>query len=192
MTVLSQLEQKIRYGSLLLNFRDGAIHRFGHGSPKAEWVVRAPRTLSNIARDPEVRLGEAYVNGEWDAGECGLLPLLEVLLRNYPLQRLHGWQRLLQVMRQWQRQWNRLTESKQNVAHHYGREEEFFRYFLDPDLHYSCAYFEEPKISLEQAQSAKCRYIMNKLLPEPGQQVLDIGCGWGDWVVISPSMPVSM
>ena len=179
MTALSQLEQKIRHGSLLLNFPDGAIHHFGDGKPKVEWVVHTPRALANIARDPEVRLGEAYVNGEWDAGECGLLPLLEVLLRNYPLERPHGWQRLLQVIRQWRRQWNRLTESRQNVVHHYGREEDFFRYFLDPDLHYSCAYFEEPGISLEQAQRAKCRHIMNKLLPERGQQLLDIGCGWG-------------
>ena len=179
MTALSQLEQKIRYGSLLLNFPDGTIHCFGDGTPKVEWMVHTPRALADIARDPEVRLGEAYVNGEWDAGECGLLPLLEVLLRNYPLERPRGWQRLVQVIRQWQRQWNRLTESKQNVNHHYGHEEDFFRYFLDPDLHYSCAYYEEPGISLEQAQRAKCRHIMNKLLPQPGQQLLDIGCGWG-------------
>jgi len=179
MTALSQLEQKIHYGRLLLNLPNGASQSFGDGKPEVEWVVHTPRTLSHIARDPEVRLGEAYVNGEWDAGECGLLPLLEVLLRNYPLERPRGWQRLIQVMRQWQRQWNRLTESKRHVVHHYGREESFFQYFLDPELHYSCAYFEEPGISLEQAQRAKCRHIMNKLLLEPDQQVLDIGCGWG-------------
>ena len=179
MGVLSQLEQKIHYGRLLLNLPNGSSRSFGDGNPEVEWVVHKPRTLSSIARDPEVRLGEAYVNGEWDAGECGLLPLLEVLLRNYPLERPHGWQRAVQAIRQWQRQWNRLTQSKHNVVRHYGREEEFFHYFLDPDLHYSCAYFAEPGISLEQAQRAKCRHIMTKLLPEAGQRVLDIGCGWG-------------
>ena len=179
MTVLSQLEHKIHYGRLLLNLPNGARETFGDGNPEVEWVVHKPRTLMRIARDPEVRLGEAYVDGEWDAGECGLLPLLEVLLRNYPLDRPHGWQRMVQVLRQWQRQWNRLTQSKRNVVQHYGREETFFQYFLDPELHYSCAYFEEPGISLEQAQRAKCRHIMNKLLPEPGQQLLDIGSGWG-------------
>jgi cyclopropane-fatty-acyl-phospholipid synthase len=179
MTALSQLEQKIHYGRLLLNLPDGVSRCFGDGNPEVEWVVHAPRALSRIARDPEVRLGESYVNGEWDAGACGLLPLLEVLLRNYPLERPRGWQHLVQVLRQWQRQWNRLTQSKRHVVQHYGRDESFFHYFLDTDLHYSCAYFEEPGISLEQAQRAKCRHIMNKLLLEPGQQVLDIGCGWG-------------
>lgn len=179
MSVLSQLEQKIHFGRLLLNLPGGARETFGNGNPEVEWVVHTARTLSHIARDPEVRLGESYVEGEWDAGECGLLPLLEVLLRNYPLHRPQGWQRLVQVLRQWQRQWNRLTQSKRNVVQHYGREEEFFRYFLDPELHYSCAYFEEPGVSLEQAQRAKCRHIMNKLLPEPDQRLLDIGCGWG-------------
>jgi len=179
MTALSQLEQKIHHGRLLLNLPNGTSQSFGTGKPEVEWVVHTPRTLSRIARDPEVRLGEAYVNGEWDAGECGLLTLLEVLLRNYPLERPRGWQRVIQVMRQWQRQWNRITESKRHVVHHYGREESFFQYFLDPEMHYSCAYFEEPGISLEQAQRAKCRHIMNKLLMEPDQRVLDIGCGWG-------------
>ena len=179
MTPLSQLEQKIHYGRLLLNLPNGASWSFGDGTPEVEWVVHRRQTLSHIARDPEVRLGESYVNGEWDPGECGLLPLLEVLLRNYPLERPRGWQRAAQFLHQWQRQWNRLTQSRTNVVRHYGRDEGFFHYFLDPELHYSCAYFEEPGVTLEQAQRAKCRHIMNKLLLEPGHQVLDIGCGWG-------------
>jgi cyclopropane-fatty-acyl-phospholipid synthase len=179
MTPLSQLEHKIHYGRLQLNLPNGASWSFGDGAPEVEWVVHRRQTLSHIARDPEIRLGESYVDGEWDAGECGLLPLLEVLLRNYPLERPRGWQHAVQVLRQWQRQWNRLTRSRDNVVRHYGRDEDFFQYFLDPELHYSCAYFEEPGVSLEQAQRAKCRHIMNKLLLQPGHQVLDIGCGWG-------------
>ena len=179
MGALSQLEQKIRHGRLRLNLPNGAIHSFGSGKPEVEWVVHTPRALADIARDPEVGLGETYVNGDWNAGDCGLLPLLEVLLRNYPLERPRGWRRIAQAVRQWRRQWNRVTQSRQNVLHHYGHDESFFHYFLDSELHYSCAYFAEPGISLEQAQRAKCRHIMNKLLLQPGQHVLDIGCGWG-------------
>lgn len=179
MTALSQLEQKIRHGRLLLNLPNGAVHSFGNGEPEVEWVVRTPRALEEIARDPEVCLGETYMNGDWVAGDCGLMPLLEVLLRNYPLERPRGWRRIAQVIRQWRRQWNRLSQSRRHVHHHCGRDESFFHYFLDPELHYSCAYFAEPGISLEQAQRAKCRHIMNKLLLQPGQEVLDIGCGWG-------------
>ena len=179
MNALSQLEQKIRHGRLLLKLPNGDVHRFGSGEPEVEWLVRAPRALADIARDPEVCLGETYMNGEWDAGERGLLQLLEVLLRNFPLEHPRGWQHIAQVIRQWRRQWNRLTQSRRNVLHHYGRDDSLFHYFLDPELHYSCAYFAEPGISLEQAQRAKCHHIMNKLLLQPGQQVLDIGCGWG-------------
>ena len=179
MNALSQLEQKIRHGRLLLKLDNSDVRSFGSGAPEVEWLVRAPRALTEIARDPEVNLGESYVNGDWDAGAGGLLPLLEVLLRNYPLERPHGWRRIVQAARKWRRQWNRLTQSRRNVLHHYAHDEGFFQYFLDPELHYSCAYFAEPGISLEQAQRAKCRHIMNKLLLQPGQHVLDIGCGWG-------------
>ena len=179
MTALAQLEQRIRSGRLRLRFPGGAVHCFGSGKPEAEWIVRTPHVLETIARDPELRLGETYVDGDWDAGEQGLLPLLEVLLLNFPLERARGLQRIPQLIRQWLRQGNRLVESRHHVLHHYGRDDELFQYFLDPEMHYSCAYFAEPGISLEQAQRAKCRHIMDKLLLQPGQRVLDIGCGWG-------------
>ena len=179
MTALTLLEQRIHHGQLRLLFPGGIVHCVGNGKPEVEWILRTPQTLDDIARDPELRLGEAYVNGEWDAGDHGLLPLLEVLLRNFPLERARGLQRVSQLIRQWRRQWNRLGKSRRHVLHHYGREEDLFQYFLDPEMHYSCAYFVESGISLEQAQRAKCRHIMNKLLLQPGQRVLDIGCGWG-------------
>jgi cyclopropane-fatty-acyl-phospholipid synthase len=65
------------------------------------------------------------------------------------------------------------------VAHHYDLGEEFFRLFLDKNMHYSCAYFSGADDSLERAQVEKCRHIAQKLLLQPGQRVLDIGCGWG-------------
>ena len=99
MTALSQLEQKIRRGRLLLSLPNGAVHSFGSGEPEAEWVVRMPRALEEIARDPEACLGETCMNRDWDAGDCGLLPPLEVLLRNCPLDRPHGWRLTAHEMR---------------------------------------------------------------------------------------------
>lgn len=179
MTALTQLKQRIRSGRLRIYHPSGAVHSFGSGKPEAEWILRTPYVLDNIAGDPELRLGETYVNGDWDAGDPGLLPLLELLLRNFPLEPAHGLRRLPQLARQWLRQWNRLAESRRHAVHHYGRDDDLFQYFLDPEMHYSCAYFSEPGVSLEQAQRAKCRHIMNKLLLQPDHQVLDIGCGWG-------------
>jgi cyclopropane-fatty-acyl-phospholipid synthase len=178
MDAIKFLEQRIRHGRLCLHF-PGREHCVGSGQPEADWILRSPQVLNRIALDPEMRLGESYMAGEWDAGDQGLLPLLEILLRNFPHNPARGLGRLGQQFLQWRRQWNRLLTSRRNVIHHYGRDDDLFRYFLDAEMHYSCAYFAEPHISLEQAQRAKCRHIMNKLLLSPGQRVLDIGCGWG-------------
>ena len=69
--------------------------------------------------------------------------------------------------------------ARANVAHHYDLDERLYRLFLDGDMQYSCAYFERPDMTLDQAQLAKKRLIAAKLLVRPGARVLDIGCGWG-------------
>lgn len=73
--------------------------------------------------------------------------------------------------------WER--RSKRNVAHHYDLSERLYDLFLDNDRQYSCAYYTDPANSLDQAQSDKKAHIAAKLYLQPGQQVLDIGCGWG-------------
>ena len=70
-------------------------------------------------------------------------------------------------------------KARRNVAHHYDIGNDLYRLFLDDDLQYSCAYFTDPGNSLEQAQADKKAHIAAKLHLKPGQQVLDIGCGWG-------------
>src|SRR5439155_27025236 len=65
------------------------------------------------------------------------------------------------------------------VAHHYDLSGALYDLFLDRDRQYSCAYFETPGASLEEAQLAKKRHIAAKLAIKPGMKVLDIGSGWG-------------
>jgi len=74
---------------------------------------------------------------------------------------------------------NGLVQAARNVQRHYDLPLELYQRFLDPDLHYSCAYFRHPRMSLEAAQAAKVRHIAAKLLVGRGHSVLDIGCGWG-------------
>lgn len=76
-------------------------------------------------------------------------------------------------------QFNLRSRSKNNVAHHYDLDGRLYSLFLDSDKQYSCAYFETPDSSLEEAQLAKKRHVSAKLLVEPGNRVLDIGSGWG-------------
>ena len=65
------------------------------------------------------------------------------------------------------------------VRSHYDRSNEFFKLWLDPSMTYSCAYFERPEMTLEEAQYAKRKLALDKLNLEPGMTLLDIGCGWG-------------
>ena len=74
---------------------------------------------------------------------------------------------------------NERARSRANVAHHYDLDGRLYDLFLDRDRQYSCAYFERPDMSLDEAQLAKKRHIAAKLLIGPGQKTLDIGSGWG-------------
>ena len=72
-----------------------------------------------------------------------------------------------------------LTPYFEDVQAHYDLSDDFYRLFLDPTHTYSCAYFEQEDMSLEQAQIAKIDLSLAKLGLEPGMTLLDIGCGWG-------------
>jgi cyclopropane-fatty-acyl-phospholipid synthase len=76
-------------------------------------------------------------------------------------------------------QFNSRQRARHNVAHHYDLDGRLYSLFLDADRQYSCAYFESPDQSLDDAQLAKKRHLAAKLLISPGQRLLDIGCGWG-------------
>ncbi|MDH3731825.1 MAG: cyclopropane-fatty-acyl-phospholipid synthase family protein, partial [Acidimicrobiia bacterium] len=65
------------------------------------------------------------------------------------------------------------------VRYHYDTGNDFFEQFLDPEMVYSCAYFLDPEESLEAAQHRKLDLICRKLQLQPGQRLLDVGCGWG-------------
>src|SRR6185312_1534805 len=74
---------------------------------------------------------------------------------------------------------NTLAGSARNIHHHYDLTAEFYRLWLDSRLLYSCGYFPSPSTSLEQAQLAKMDHICRKLQLQPGETVVEAGCGWG-------------
>jgi len=92
------------------------------------------------------------------------------------------WARPQQLLRYLYRRLTQLNwrrRARRNVAHHYDLDDRLYSLFLDADRQYSCAYFETPDQSLDDAQLAKRRHLAAKLLTQAGQRVLDIGCGWG-------------
>lgn len=142
------------------------------------WHFHDGRALARIARNPELALGETYMEGAWDAHGAPLAVLLGVLMRAAGAAgQARG--RLACLLAGALQQWNRVRASQRNVARHYDLPDWLFERFLDADRHYSCAYFRTPGLTLEQAQQAKVAHLRAKLLLAPGMRVLDIGCGWG-------------
>jgi len=135
-----------------------------------------------LALQPGLAVGEAYMDGKLtieDGTLYDFLALASVNLQGRHQARWLEWgQKISHLLRRLQ-QYNPLNAARRNASHHYDISLALYDLFLDPDRQYSCAYFDSPTISLEDAQIAKKRHIMAKLMLSPGQKVLDIGCGWG-------------
>lgn len=148
------------------------------GEPELTIVLRDLPTIARIAANPELALGEAYVDGGLavEGGDIyAFLDLTAAELSGRPRRGPGpGWR-----LRRLLEQSNDRLRARRNVHHHYDLTVDFYRLFLDGDLQYSCAFFEHPEQSLDEAQTAKKRRIARKLLLRPGDRVLDIGCGWG-------------
>ncbi len=156
------------------------MHPYGDGSGPAVAIRLLPGAVRKLLLNPELAIGECYMNGDLVIEQGELYDLLDLFLRNVlsmqhrksVLTRLRELARRLQQM-------NDRSTARRNVAHHYDLSRDLYRRFLDEDMQYSCAYFAEPGMSLEQAQLAKKLHLAAKLRLAPGQRILDIGCGWG-------------
>lgn len=177
------LSSIVRRGSLQITTASGAKYNFGDGTGEPVEVRFTTRAAQRgILLDPELRLGEAYMDGTFVVERGTILDFLHVMLQNMDLQRAMPLARALVLWRKLKQalfQWNIRSVSRRNAAAHYDVDLRIYRLFLDPDLQYSCAYYEKDDYSLDQAQSAKKRHIAAKLLLKPGQRILDIGSGWG-------------
>jgi len=177
------LRRFIRRGTLRVIESDGhATEIVGSDAPLATICLHDPSLPMKLFRNPELSAGEAYMNGTLTFVDCtledflGLFSINRATIANYPLQSIL--RRISKTFRSFQ-QYNPIGKARQNVAHHYDLSEELYRLFLDEDLQYSCAYFENGDETLEEAQEKKKRHIAAKLRLEDGQKILDIGCGWG-------------
>ncbi len=178
------VERLVRVGNFKVTGPDGRTHRFGngHGEP-VHVVVRTRRAERALALHPTLALPEAFMEEELDIVEGDALTLLHTVYQNMgPLGVDDAWSKAVEAVRVAVRrlqQVNTTGRARKNVAHHYDLSGELYRLFLDDDMQYSCAYFERPGMSLEDAQLAKKRHIAAKLAMKSGQTVLDIGSGWG-------------
>jgi len=176
--------QVVRKGRLTLLMPDGKKMEFGPGGGRSLTVRLADRkTAFAIARNPRLGLGEAYMDGRIILEDGDILDLMELVTGANRWEEGGAGRKAIgkgkNPLKKLWRARNKVQRARKNVAHHYDIGNELYRLFLDDDLQYSCAYFTDPKNSLEQAQVDKKAHIAAKLALEPGQHVLDIGCGWG-------------
>lgn len=172
-------------GNLRVTGPDGKEHEFGDGrGDPVRVAINSRRAEWALALDPMLALPESYMNGGVDIVEGDVLSLLRLLYSTHaPGVGVSVWtMRLAGVIRFLFRrlqQLNTLARSRDNVRRHYDLSGNLYRLFLDEDMQYSCAYFESPKATLEEAQSAKKRHLAAKLCLGKRDRVLDIGSGWG-------------
>jgi cyclopropane-fatty-acyl-phospholipid synthase len=177
------LRQFIRRGTLRLTTAGGNSFTVGDGNGPAAAVRFTSRMAElGVLFDPEVKLGEAYMDGSFLVEQGSVGDVLAILLGQNNTGMPPNWARpqwlLRYAKRRWQ-QFNRPSRAQRNIAHHYDLDGRLYALFLDADRQYSCAYFETPDQSLDDAQIAKKRHLAAKLLIQSNARVLDIGSGWG-------------
>jgi cyclopropane-fatty-acyl-phospholipid synthase len=197
-TTVDLLERLLGHASLenvAIRLWDGTL--WPDARPRAATVVlKHPGALRNMLMAGHAKgLGEAYLRDDFDVeGDLERAMELTLALEHRPtgwweaLTNAHRLHRLpsgvgAAAARAHPAGWNAARHSPDRdravVSYHYDLPADFYRLWLDPELTYSCAYFEAPDLPLAGAQRAKFRHICRKLRLRTGQRVLDIGCGWG-------------
>ena len=175
------LKQFIRRGAMTFTTASGAKFSCGDGTGEPV-AVRFLTTDAErrVLLNPELGLGEVYMEGTFVVETGSIADALAILLGQPEM--LPRWAKLqwwLRYLVRHAQQYNPRGRSKDNVARHYDLDGRLYSLFLDADMQYSCAYFETPDTTLDDAQLAKKRHLAAKLLIGPGDRVLDIGSGWG-------------
>lgn len=157
-----------------VNYADGSTKQYGgEGVPEAEITFHDNISLKELVKSPSICLGEAYMNGVIDI-QGSIQKIIASayrsegsFLRNAHLKKYHPHQNHSE------------KKNEEDIQSHYDIGNDFYQLWLDKTMTYSCAYFEKPDDSLDQAQMNKVHHILKKLNPQPGRTLLDIGCGWG-------------
>ncbi|MSO69099.1 MAG: class I SAM-dependent methyltransferase [Alphaproteobacteria bacterium] len=181
------LKHLVQWGTLRVVDAGGKLHTYtGTPGPSVTIKLHDKALHNKLFWNPRLYAGEAYMDGTLTIEDgCRIYDFIDLVggnlikLDDKPIVQLRN--ALARFVRPIQ-QYNPIGKAQKNVAHHYDLSDTLFDLFLDPDRQYSCAYFDSPNHTLEQAQIAKKRHLASKLLldqPGPALKVLDIGSGWG-------------
>ncbi len=183
--LLAQLFRAVlKRGELTVIDAKGRTRRYGDAARDPRVTIRLhDRALHiRLPLNPRLAIGEAYLDGTLTVEGGSIYDFLDLVGLNTGGGPMNAWDRwLLRAELLWRgfQQSNPLGKAQKHVAYHYDLSGELYDLFLDADRQYSCGYFPETGMTLDEAQEAKKRHIASKLCLEPGQKVLDIGSGWG-------------
>ena len=180
---LLKLLSQLKSGYLQMTLPDGQIREFGNKSDSlcADIQIFDWNVFKDLMSHGDIGFAESYIRGEWDSKN--LKAILELAIRNRTLleKAIYGsWLgSILYRLRHWRRD-NTKSGSRKNIHAHYDLGNAFYSLWLDPSMSYSSAWFSEgAKQTLADAQKAKIKRILSALKTNPGDHILEIGCGWG-------------
>lgn len=170
----------IKGGVAIMQLPDGRRLAFGEGPLKAQIIIKDFAGAQRIVKAGDIGFGEGYIAGDWDTPD--LVALLTFFAANAEefgrIWRGNPLVRVAQALRHWARR-NSKAGSRRNILAHYDLGNAFYTRWLDPSMTYSSARFTDAGMTLDQAQTEKYKGIADKLDLQPGDRVLEIGCGWG-------------
>ena len=174
----------IKTGSLRCIFANGRERTYGDGTGTPVTIKLHDRLLElQMLLRPKLYVGEGYMDGRLTVEEGTLFDFLEVCAKNLRIHDTHPvWApfRFISNLLYPLKSFNPVSRAQKNVAHHYDLSSELYDLFLDEDRQYSCAYFDDPNQSLDEAQYRKKQHLAAKLLLDKNNlKILDIGSGWG-------------
>lgn len=141
-------------------------------------VLRDRGALYKLLTDPALHFGDLYSVGRLEV-EGDMVQFLERAYQVIADSPQPGLLKRLQSLVQHSPRPNTLRRARQHIHHHYDLGNTFYTLWLDHEMQYTCAYFPDPALTLEQAQLAKLEHVCRKLRLKPDERVVEAGCGWG-------------
>lgn len=174
--LVRKLLASIGYPNIAFQLWNGEKVELDKESSIATICIKNRNSLFKLIIDPLYYFGDLYSSGAVDViGD--LHACLDSVYSSINKSRNYSF---LDVFNKYRRHANSFINARQNIHHHYDIGNVFYKQWLDSEtMQYTCAYFKEPTMSLEQAQIAKMHHICRKLDLKPEQSVVEAGCGWG-------------
>tara|TARA_Y100001935_G_scaffold208502_1_gene178089 strand:+ start:499 stop:1683 length:1185 start_codon:yes stop_codon:yes gene_type:complete len=186
--MLYKVLKKMKFdGTLEIKDSNNVLYTFGSSNPHVRIKLKNKSIERKLFFNPSLYIGEGYMDKEIIIEKGTIEEFINLVTNCYDdfilNNKLYKFYEYLSTIFMPFQQINQIVNSKKNVSHHYDIDEKLYKLFLDKDMQYSCAYFHNENISLDQAQKDKKEHIIKKLNIRENMNVLDIGCGWGGMAI---------